>query len=149
MSRPPRTLRLVCLAVAVLLAVSAARAQGVSPAKSSPQAVHGAPQAPAVLYQGRPFTPQLIAVTPLPPPTPIVPTPVVATPQASAQGPAACACYYPQGYCPFPQGNCAFPQGFCPMPQGNCVVPQPYYAPAPSGQSFASPVYADPQAGGF
>jgi len=144
MSDPRRAFRLACLA-ATLLAATTARAQGVS----SPQSVYGAPQAPAVLYQGRPFTPTPIAVTPLPPPTPIVPAAAIPSPQASAQSPAACACYYPQGYCPFPSGNCAFPQGYCPLPQGNCVAPAPAYVPAPSAQTYAAPVMAEPQASGY
>ncbi|MDG3005775.1 hypothetical protein [Paludisphaera mucosa] len=149
MSFPRRTFRIACLAVAGLALAASARAQGFSPTKPSPQAVYGVPQqAPTVLYQGAPFTPQPIAITPLPPPTPVLSPPLLGSPQASAQGPAPCACYYPQGYCPFPSGNCAFPQGFCPMPQGNCVAPAPVYGPSASGQAVAAPVYAIPQAGG-
>jgi hypothetical protein len=111
-----------CLVVS--LAGSASQAEGVAPTKAAPQTFIGSPQAPRVLYQGTPFTPQPVA-----PPTPILQRPAMSTPQASAQGWSnPCACYYPQGSCPFPSGNCA-------LPQGNCVAPAPqYYGPAPSGQ---------------
>ncbi len=138
MSRRPRLIQYAGLALVILGTAGAARAQGVV-SKVTPQAVYGAaqtyaaPQAvtPSPLYQGLPFTPQ-----PIPAPRPIL-TPAAASPQASAQGPAACACYYPQGFCPMPQG-------FCPMPQGNCAAPVPC-GPAPSGQSQPSAQYGSPQ----
>ena len=135
-------IRIVCLAVVALGATEAVHAQSYMPTKSSPQAVYPAAQSPAVPYcQPTLITPQPIATTPVPPPTPVVqPTygSAQASPQASAQGPAPCACYYPQGFCPMPQGNCS-------MPQGNCVAPVQPCGPAPSGQYAPAPVYAQPQ----
>ncbi|OJW12913.1 MAG: hypothetical protein BGO49_20440 [Planctomycetales bacterium 71-10] len=139
MSRRPRLVRYVGLAVLALGLSASARAQGVVASKATPQAVYGAPQtyaapqapAPTPLYQGLPFTPQ-----PIQAPRPVL-TPASASPQASAQGPAPCACYYPQGFCPMPQGNCA-------MPQGNCAAPVPC-GPQPTGQAYPAPQYVSPQ----
>ncbi len=149
MSRRPRFVRYARLVVPALVlvlgATASASAQGFVE-NATPQAVAGAPQylaapqapIPAPLYQGRPFTPH-----PIPAPRPVL-TPAAASPQASAQAPAACACYYPQGFCPMPQG-------FCPMPQGNCVAPQGDCAGGvpcgvqPSGQILPAAQYAAPQ----
>lgn len=137
--RIPGVARLALILAAAGLTASASPARGQAPTKASPQAFLAAPQAPPVLYQPPPITPQLITPTPVPPPTPIAPSFPQASPQASAQAPT-CACYFPQGYCPFPSGDCVFPGGYCPMPQGNCVAPAPQYLPpAPSGQFINAP----------
>ncbi len=111
-----------CLALGLLAVLSApARAQGITPGKATPQAVTPAPQSAYAAPQARYGTPQSFA------------SGQYASPQASSP----CACYYPQGFCPFPSGNCwTFPQGNCgTFPQGNCIAVRPSSQWWPTGSS--------------
>lgn len=124
------------LAVLGLLPVAAApaRAQGpVLPTKLAPeyavtsplvravpQAVVAVPQAVKTVSQAVVAVPQAVVAAPQ-----VYPSGQFATPQTAAP----CACYFPQGYCPFPSGNCVqtapvYPSIQWPVGSSQFVSPQ-------------------------
>lgn len=107
-----------CLVLGLLSAP--ARAQGLASGKAAlraitpaPQVRHAAPQAAYPAQQTGHGTPQSFA----------------SGQYASPQALSPCACYYPQGFCPFPSGNCAT------FPRGNCIAVRPSSQSWPTGSA--------------
>ncbi|MHB1561351.1 MAG: hypothetical protein ACYC61_28220 [Isosphaeraceae bacterium] len=107
-----------CLALG-LLSVPA-RAQGIAPGKATPQATTPAPQASHAVPQAAYPAPQASHGTP---------QSFASGQYASSQALSPCACYYPQGFCPFPSGNCAT------FPRGNCIAVRPSPQSWPTGSA--------------